>query len=379
MFISSSSGSRGGGEIFLLYLGQALQAQGHTVALWASSHPRMDELARRFSEFGEVQRDSYHNTYDHWHRGVLPNFGAAATARRLAARWQAWAPDVIHLNKQNLEDANDLLAAVTIAAVPHLCTVHITQSAAFLGARFAAWRDTRARAALRTYPGPLVAVAPTRAAELAEFVGKGARVCTIMNGVSPLTDSPALRTNLRSGEGFSPDAFAIVAVGRLEPQKNPLRFLHYATVIREVLPNVALRWIGGGRMTAEWDRELAARHLAATVQRIEWREDVRSVLPAYDAFLHTAAFEGLPLAILEAMEACLPCFIEKSVHAQLPGSLQSCAVAIDDRTDWAALLGDRNALADLGRRARAIVRAEFSTTTMAQSYANLYQELCAGR
>lgn len=379
LLVSSSSGSRGGGEIFLLYLGQALKERGHAVALWTSSHPRMDELARRFAEFGEVHRDSYRNTYDHWHRGVFPSFGASATARRLAARWRAWAPDVIHLNKQNLEDGNDLLAAAAVAAVPHLCTVHITQSASFLGARFAAWRDARARASLRAYRGPLVAVAPTRAAELAEFVGKDARVRTILNGVSSLPDAPALRTNLRSREGLPPGAFAIVAVGRLEPQKNPLRFLHYASGIRRVVPNVALRWIGGGRMTAAWDRELAARKLEATVQRIEWREEVRSVLPAYDAFLHTAAFEGLPLAILEAMDAGLPCFIEKSVHAQLPGSLQSCAVGIDDQTDWAALLGDRDALADFGRRARAIVRAEFSTTAMAQSYENLYRELCTGR
>lgn len=379
LLVSSSSGSRGGGEIFLLYLGQALKAAGHTVALWASSHPRMDELARRFAEFGEVRRERYDNIYDQWHRGVLPTIGAAASARQLAASWRAWAPDVIHLNKQNLEDGNDLLAAAATAAVPHLCTVHITQSARFLGARLAAWRDARARNSLRSYRGPLVAVAPMRGVELAHFVGSEARVCTIVNGVPPLSDSTIDRTSLRSSEGLSPDALAIVAVGRLEPQKNPLRFLRYAAKIRHVAPDVEMRWIGGGRMTAEWDRELAAHQLQTTVKRIDWRDDVRSALPAFDAFLHTAAFEGLPLAILEAMDAGLPCLVEKTVHAQLPESLQSCAIGIDDQTDWAGLLSERTTLTSFGQHARATVRAEFSTTAMARAYENLYREICAGR
>ncbi|HYR57886.1 MAG TPA: hypothetical protein VEO95_04630, partial [Chthoniobacteraceae bacterium] len=64
LLASTSSGSRGGGEICLLYLGRALRARGHAVTLWAARHPRMDELAERFAAFGEVVRADYTNTYD---------------------------------------------------------------------------------------------------------------------------------------------------------------------------------------------------------------------------------------------------------------------------------------------------------------------------
>lgn len=374
LLVSSSSGSRGGGEIFLLYLGEALRTSGHTVALWAARHPRMEELAQRFSAFGEVLRDDYTNTYDHWHRGLLTR--GRRSAESLAERWLAWRPDVIHLNKQNLEDGNDLLAALAGLPVPNLCTIHITQSARFLGARFAGWRDARARRALCAYARLLVAVAPTRQKELTDFLDDAAPTRLVLNGVPPGANPASSRLELRARESLADEMFAIVAVGRLEPQKCPLRFLHHAARIRAQLPAARLRWIGSGRMTAEWEREVAARQLQSTVTRIDWRNDVRAALPAYDLFLHTAAFEGLPLALLEAMDAGLPCAVERAVHAQLPSSLQSCALVVGDDTDWGRLLGDRARLAALGARAQTIVRAEFSTSAMARAYESIYTELC---
>ena len=62
LFASSSSGSRGGGEIHLLYLAEALAALGHEVLLWVSDHPRMDELASKCGAFGRVVRAPYVNT-----------------------------------------------------------------------------------------------------------------------------------------------------------------------------------------------------------------------------------------------------------------------------------------------------------------------------
>lgn len=377
LLVSSSSGSRGGGEIFLLYLGEVLRAAGHTVALWASRHPRMDELASRFAAIGEVRRADYRNSYDTWHRGLFVDCSAAATAR-LRDSWLAWQPDVVHVNKQNLEDGLDLLAAATTLNVPHLCTVHITQNARFLGAKFPGWRDATARRALRAYRGPLVAVAPARAAELQAFVGPLADVRTVLNGVPPARAAPLDAAARRTAEGLRPDAVAIVAVGRLEPQKCPLRFLQYAAQIRAALPDAELRWIGGGRMAAEWDRAVAAENLSATVRRFDWRDDVRDALPAYDLLLHPAAYEGLSLALLEAMDAGVPCAVEPAVHAQLPPALQACSIVTTDPTDWGALLRDRAKLAALGQQARAVVRAEFSTAAMGRAYERIYGELCRG-
>lgn len=380
LLVSSSSGSRGGGEIFLLYLAEALRASGHTVGLWVSRHARMDELAQRFAPLGDVIRADYRNTYDHWHRGLLQR-GDARAATAIREAWLAWRPDVVHLNKQNLEDGLDLLDAAAALGVPHLCTIHITQTARFLGARFPGWRDANSRRALHAYRGPLVAVAPARAAELRDVVGASADVRVVVNGVPPTSNAAraVVRGELRATEGLRADALAIVAVGRVEPQKCPLRFLDFAGEIHQVFPDAQLRWIGSGRLAPEWDRTLTARQLGAFVRRIDWRNDVRSTLPAYDLMLHPAAYEGLSLALLEAMDAGVPCAVMPAVHAELPAPLQACTLTVRDPADWRSLLGDRAQLAHLGRQAQAAVRAGFTTTAMARAYEEIYAELCRGR
>ncbi len=60
LLVSSSSGSRGGGEVFLLYLGRALAQRGHRVVLWASDDSGMDELSNSFTSVGEVIRSRAH-------------------------------------------------------------------------------------------------------------------------------------------------------------------------------------------------------------------------------------------------------------------------------------------------------------------------------
>src|SRR4051812_32637433 len=65
LLVSSGSGSRGGGEIFLDYLGKGLNDRGHEVLMWIPAHPRMDELAERCTRFARIVRADYRNTYDH--------------------------------------------------------------------------------------------------------------------------------------------------------------------------------------------------------------------------------------------------------------------------------------------------------------------------
>ena len=56
LLVSSGSGSRGGGEIFLDYLGKGLADRGHQVLVWIPAHPRMDELAVKCARFARVTR-----------------------------------------------------------------------------------------------------------------------------------------------------------------------------------------------------------------------------------------------------------------------------------------------------------------------------------
>ena len=226
LLASSSSGSRGGGELYLLYLGRALTQRGHTVLLWASDHPRMDELANSFSGIGEVVRSPYRNTYDHRGRSISSYLNLRAVGQ-LAREWKKVQPDLLHVNKQNLEDGLDLLHAARRSHLPNICTIHLTQSAEYLKAKLAPARDFIARRALQNYHNPLVTVLENRRRDLADFIGDSPRIRMIHNGV-PLYDlarRPIVREAKRADLGVAKDDLLFVAVGRMVAQKRPMEFL----------------------------------------------------------------------------------------------------------------------------------------------------------
>ncbi len=375
LLVSSSSGSRGGGELYLIYLGRALAARGHEVTLWASSHPRMDELAGAFCAFGKVSRAGYSNTYDRLGRSIASAFDTRA-AKRIAADWQRGGFDFLHLNKQNLEDGLDLLHAARLAGLPSLCTIHLTQSARYLRARMAAPRDFISRRALAAYPGMLVTVLGQRRDDLARFLGDAARLRMIPNGVPifDLATRRAARAAKRAELGLDAAALVVIGVGRMVPQKRPLLFLEHAARILTAHPGARFLWIGDGALAVAWDREVSARGLSGAVRRLPWQADVPAFLLAADLFLHTAEFEGLPLAILEAMSAGLPCAITENLLAEMPFLNSSNSIAIGADPRWLAEIGDSAAR---GAAARALAEAEFSFEKMAASYEALYRETIA--
>ena len=373
LLVSTSSGSRGGGELSLLYLGRALRARGHEVLLWMSRHERMDELAAKFGSVGLVVRSEYQNTYDRRTR----SFGAwldGGTARRVAKEWRDIGADIIHLNKQNLEDGLDLLAAARLTRTPAVAMIHITQSASYLRAEFAELRDAIARTALRRFRGLLVTTPGSRERELRAFLRDPVNVCTVPNGVpipgvDLLSDARAAkRRELSVADG----ELLILAVGRMVPQKRPLLFLEIAARMRAKIPNARFIWVGDGATSAAWDEFVAQHDLGEFVQRLPWQHEVTPLLAAADVFMHVAEFEGLAFAILEAMAAGVPCAIAPNLLTEMPFLNTETAIAIDDADTWMNILTARQKLEAIGRAGRRVAEENFSYESMAACYEAVY-------
>jgi glycosyltransferase involved in cell wall biosynthesis len=375
LFASSSSGSRGGGELYLLYLGRALAQRGHTVLLWASDHPRMDELANSFSGIGEVLRSPYRNTYDRRGRSISSYLNLRAVGQ-LGREWKKAHPDILHVNKQNLEDGLDLLHAARRSHLPNICTIHLTQSASYLKAKLAPARDFIARRALRNYHHPLVTVLENRRQDLIAFLGDSPRIRMIPNGV-PLYDISRrliVREAKRADLGIAEDELLIIAVGRMVPQKRPLEFLARSQAVLRRYPKAKFLWVGDGELSAAWDQWVEAHKMGKTIRRLPWRNDIPSLLMAADVFLHVAEYEGLPLAILEAMSAALPCAIASHLLREMPFLDASNSLSVADDGAWLTALHDSKRLHAIGATARKLVEEKYSYTTMAEAYEALYRE-----
>ena len=304
LLVSSSSGSEGGGELYLVGLAEGLKALGHEVDALLSTHPRMDKLAQLLQPWATVHREPYMNTYDRRLRTLGAVFDRPLI-RQMRDRLRGLAPEVIHINKQNLEDGLDLVSAAAKSGLPFVSTIHITRNPRSLGAVGGWLRDWIARSVLRGTQTPCLAIARVCADELTAQLGEAvpqSRVHCVLNGVRDAP--PADREAIRYGWGCKGTDFVLGCLARIESQKNPL-FL--AGLLPDLPEHVRLVWVGDGRLRGELlsnAERLGVRH---RVYVDGWRSDARARLAGFDLFALPSKYEGFPFAILEAMAAGLPC------------------------------------------------------------------------
>lgn len=106
--------------------------------------------------------------------------------------------------------------------------------------------------------------------------------------------------------GMDPDALLITVIGRLSPVKNQAMLLKAFQGLSKKYPDLRLAVVGEGPMR---EPLLALRRelgLDQTVHFLGRMPSVADVLAETDLFVSTSRWEGLPLAILEAMAASVP-------------------------------------------------------------------------
>jgi glycosyltransferase involved in cell wall biosynthesis len=130
------------------------------------------------------------------------------------------------------------------------------------------------------------------------------RTIGVAAGGTNVALGPATRAAARRRLGLPLDAPVVGAVGRLTYQKAPEHFV--AAMVCLERPDVVGVWVGGGPL-AQQVADLAARSAArARVLFVGEREDVRELLPAFDVFALPSRYEGLPVAVAEAMACGVP-------------------------------------------------------------------------
>ncbi|MCU1473167.1 MAG: gtf1 [Amnibacterium sp.] len=102
--------------------------------------------------------------------------------------------------------------------------------------------------------------------------------------------------------GAPAHAAAVVSTGRLGPQKDPAAFADVVTAVRAAGPDVTAEWIGDGDPALRGLLERRGVSVSGWIPTT----DVAERLAAASVYVHTAAWEGFPLAVLEAVAAGVP-------------------------------------------------------------------------
>jgi glycosyltransferase involved in cell wall biosynthesis len=124
----------------------------------------------------------------------------------------------------------------------------------------------------------------------------------IENGINLVRFNPiGSFKNLRNEFGFSDDDFVAAFIARCTKQKSPLDFLNAIRMAHEKNSRVKGLFVGEGDMDEEVDALISEYHMSDYVFRSKFRTDVPDLLNAVNVYCLPSLWEGLSIALLEAM------------------------------------------------------------------------------
>ncbi len=143
---------------------------------------------------------------------------------------------------------------------------------------------------------------------------------------------------VRSELGFNPDDLVIGHAGRFCEPKNHDFWVDVASELARREPRARFLLVGDGPLRPRVEAKIARLSLSGRFHLTGARPDVaRLMLGAMDAMLFPSLWEGLPLAVVEAQAAGLPCVASQAVPeeaAVLPAGLRR--LSLSERPDvWA--------------------------------------------
>ncbi|MFB9325048.1 glycosyltransferase family 1 protein [Paenibacillus aurantiacus] len=209
-----------------------------------------------------------------------------------------------HIN----ENSGFVLRAAKLAGVPcRIAHSHLSD----LGLDFKLPFRLYARQALKGQPNYYFACSENAGRWL---FGRGKPVHVMNNAVNveEFRFDPDARGTVRAeleGDG----RLVVGHIGRFNKQKNHEGLLDIFAALRERRPDALLVMAGDGPLRPAMERKAERLGLAGHVRFLGVRSDIPRLLQAFDLFLFPSLFEGLPVVLVEAQAAGLPCFVSDTI------------------------------------------------------------------
>lgn len=330
--------------------------------------PDKDQLAHELAALGaRVVRFDARTT-----AGVLLRVPAV---RRFA---ESWGADLVHAHLP-VSGITGRLAARR-AGLPVVYTEHnlieryhpVTRCA-----HLATW-NRQARA---------IAVSEEVARSIRRHAGDAVPVEVVLNGVDVerFRPDPDAGLRLRAALDLPAGAPVIGQIAVFRPQKRLDLWLEAAARVRAARPDALFVLVGDGPARRQIERRAERLGLTPAIRFVGLQEEVRPFYAAFDVYLVSSDYEGLPVALLEAM-ASGPAIVSTGVggvpEVVRPGEDGLLVPPGDAGALAAAVLrllenpGERDRLS---RSARGRVTTSFSTERMTRRLEAIYDRVAGGR
>ena len=367
VYLLSSLGV-GGAEKQALAVAERMVKRGHTVALLV--------LMPRLPAEWPTAMPTLHLNVRKSPASVLAGF------KRGRAFLREFQPDLIHSHSFH---ANIFARLLRLASPPFiaLSTVHNVYEGG--------WHRMLAYGITDFLSRRTVAVSQAAADRYIRLGAVPRRKCSvILNGIDVHEFAPngeggaRIRAELGVSAADEEAEFVWIAVGRLAPAKDYPNLLHAFAEVRSGRSDARL-WIAGDAAVgqiAALQQLLSEFELGDSVRWLGLRRDMPAVLEAADGFVSGSAWEGMPLAVGEAMAMAKP-VVATDVGGvrELLGDAGVIVAAKDSAALARAMIAtmgkSREALAAHGRSARQRIIDHFSMDATMDRWLALYESLLA--
>lgn len=138
-----------------------------------------------------------------------------------------------------------------------------------------------------------------------------------------------IRYKIRNQLGVE-GSYVLGHVGRFSSVKNHTFLIDVFEQLKKVETNVKLLLVGDGEKYSDIQEKVKNKGLSENVIFLGLRSDVNLIMQAMDVFLLPSLYEGLPVTMIEAQAAGLPCIISDRVPIECKITDLVYQVALDE-------------------------------------------------
>lgn len=276
--------------------------------------------------------------------------------------------------------ASNILYPVRKIHIPFVYTVHgwsFHDDQSYLVKKLRAWSEK----IICHYANQVICVSESNKNTGREVFGLNNAV-VIENGVNLEKFNPnGLFKNLRPEFGFSESDFVVGFIARCTKQKNPLVYLAALENAHSADSSIKGLFVGEGDMDEEVDAYIQQHQMKDYLYRSLFRTDVPDLLHCIDVYCLPSLWEGLSIALLEAMAMrkaiiATPTDGTKEVLRHEENGL---LISFDDNSTLAdsilRLYNDSSLMKKCSDSAHHFVSERFNAKRVADSVMSIYDEI----
>jgi len=146
--------------------------------------------------------------------------------------------------------------------------------------------------------------------------------------------SESARREIRAKFGIAEDDLVVGHVGRFYPQKNHEFLINIFAELHKRKANAKLLLLGDGPLQEHVKQKVELLGLSNAVLFAGLQKNVAPFYSAMDVFCFPSLWEGLPLTLVEAQYAGLPCLVSEKITHEVMITDGICYLPLNDTCAW---------------------------------------------